>query len=251
MKKCIGVREDTGEKCQRSASRDSDFCFMHQSQEDNQKIQHLDDDVYYCPNDGKKLHYEVKWDYHRCKKCHGSLYSGKTISSDIGMKISQSAQIEQDRECCSCLEGDNLSIHGIEYKYVAGNVPFVFTRYRLAMVCLCNNCGSVWLDCPEGLVAGMLEWLCTDGVLVKSGGRAPLMGEVVRSSASDGHLNWFERQEHWRAKRLEQKVEKERKKAEKRLKLCNHVDDSGEKCNISKSQKSNHDSDFCWKHQPE
>ena len=86
-KKCLGIREDTGDQCQRSASRDSDFCFMHQSQEGNQKVQHVDDDVYYCPHDGNKLLYDVKRDYHRCKKCRGSLFSGKMISSDYARKI--------------------------------------------------------------------------------------------------------------------------------------------------------------------
>ena len=79
--KCMGVREDTGEKCQRSASRDSDFCFMHQSQEGDQRIQHLDDDVYYCPQDGEKLLYVPKKDYHRCKECRGFLCSAKKMDS--------------------------------------------------------------------------------------------------------------------------------------------------------------------------
>ena len=52
-KKCLGVREDTGDKCNRSASSDSDYCFMHQSQESNQRLQYLDEDVYYCPQDGE------------------------------------------------------------------------------------------------------------------------------------------------------------------------------------------------------
>ena len=101
-KKCLGIREDTGDQCQRSASRDSDFCFMHQSQEGNQKVQHVDDDVYYCPHDGKKLLYDPKRDYHRCKKCRGSLFSGKMISSDYARKISQSSQVQHEEKCCSC-----------------------------------------------------------------------------------------------------------------------------------------------------
>jgi len=66
-----------------------------------------------------------------------------------------------------------------------------------------------------------------------------------------GSSTWLEYQAILREERLEFEVEKERKRATLRLKLCNHVDDSGEKCNKPKSQKSNHNWDFCWKHQPE
>ena len=65
-----------------------------------------------------------------------------------------------------------------------------------------------------------------------------------------GSSTWLEYQAILREARFEFEVEKERKRAKLELKLCNHVDDSGEKCNKPKSQKSNHDWDFCYKHQP-
>ena len=65
-----------------------------------------------------------------------------------------------------------------------------------------------------------------------------------------GSSTWLEYQAILREERLEFEVEKERKNAKLRLKLCNHMDDSGEECNKPKSQKSNHDWGFCWKHQP-
>ena len=265
VNRCIGVREDTGEKCQRSASRDSDFCFMHQSQEGNQKVQHLDDDVYYCPHDGKKLLYDVKRDYHRCKKCHGSLFSGKMISSDYARKISQSSQVQHEEKCCSCLEGDGLSIHVIETTYIGGSrtlfgdiVSLAAGRiHTVVRVWLCNSCGSVWVEGKLIQKARIqirgteyLEWLLSDGFNVNLGNLDPILDDLVASAASDGNLNWFEQQEKWREIRLG-KAEKGREKVEsQRLKLCNHVDDSGKECNISKSQRSNHDRDFCWKHQP-
>jgi ribosomal protein L37AE/L43A len=262
--KCIGVREDTGAKCNRSASSGSDFCFMHQSQEGNQKVQHLDDDVYYCPEGGEKLLYDPKRDYHRCKKCRGSLFSGKMISSDYARKISQSSQVEHEEKCCSCLEGSDLSIHGIEAIYIGGSrstfgdiMALAGRKYEVVRVWLCNNCGSVWV---EGTLlqkarvsfrgAEYLEWLFSDGFNVNLRNLNPIEDALVKSAMSDGNLNWFEQQEKWRDIRLGKKAEKERKKAELRLKLCNHVDDSGAQCAAPKSQKSTHDQDYCYKHQP-
>ena len=233
-KKCRGVREDTGDKCNRSASSDSDYCFMHQSQESNQRLQYLDEDVYYCPQDGEKLLYVPKKDWHRCKKCRGLLFSAKKIGSDHVRKISQTNQIEHEEKCCSCLEGANLSIHEVEYRYDAsGSVWLTSWRYEVSRIWNCNNCGSVWVENNNNIQAhGMgryFEWI--------------LEREWWSSI-------WLEDQAILREKRLEFEVEKERKRAKLGPKLCNHVDDSGEKCNKPKSQKSNHDLDFCWKHQP-
>ena len=233
-KKCLGVREDTGDKCNRSASNDSDFCFMHQSQESNQRLQYLDEDVYYCPQDGEKLLYVPKRDYHRCKECHGLLCSAKMMGSDHIRKISQTNQIEHEEKCCSCLEGADLSIHEIEYRYDASTTVFLRSwRYEVSRIWNCNNCGSVWVknEKKSRKMSGLhfLGWI--------------LAGDR-------GGSTWLEYQAILREKRLEFEVEKERKRGKLELKLCNHVDDSGKECNISISQRSNHDRDFCWKHQP-
>ena len=65
-----------------------------------------------------------------------------------------------------------------------------------------------------------------------------------------GSATWLEYQAIVREERREFEVEKERKNAKLRLKLRNHMDDSGEECNKPKSQKANHYWGFCWKHQP-
>ena len=234
VKKCIGVREDTGGKCNRTASSDSDYCFMHQSQESNQRLQYLDEDVYYCPQDGEKLLYVPKRDYHRCKECRGLLCSAKMMGSDNVRKISQTNQIEHEEKCCSCLEGADLSIHGVEYRYDASSSIWLTSwRYEVSRIWNCNNCGSVWVknEKKSRKMSGLhfLGWI--------------LAGDR-------GGSTWLEYQAILREKRLEFEVEKERKRGKLELKLCNHVDDSGEKCNKPKSQKSNHDWDFCYKHQP-
>ena len=188
------------------------------------------------------------------------------ISSDYARKISQSRKVQHEEKCCSCLEGDGLSIHVIETTYIGGSRTLLGDIVSLAAgrihtvvrVWLCNNCASVWV---EGKliqkaripVRGIeyLEYLLSDGFNVNLSSLDPILDEFVESAASDGNLNWFKQQEKWREIRLG-KAEKGRGKVEsQRLKLCNHVDDSGKECNISKSQRSNHDRDFCWKHQPE
>ena len=59
-KKCLGVREDTGDPCKRTASSGSDFCFAHRPQEGDEKVLNLQHDVYHCPDDGQKLWYVPK-----------------------------------------------------------------------------------------------------------------------------------------------------------------------------------------------
>ncbi len=237
-KKCIGIREDSGDKCNRSASSGSHFCFMHQSQEGNQRIQYLDDDVYYCPQDGEKLLYNPKKDYHRCKECRGFLCSAKkmdSVDSNYVRKFSQLNQIEHEEKCCSCLEGADLSIHEIEYTYDASPLNHItLWRYAVSRIWNCNNCGSAWFE----------------GMGRVNRGYSGLRFWEMLLADQPGGPTWIEYQAILREERLEFEVEKERKRAKLELKLCNHVDDSGEKCNKPKSQKSNHDWDYCWKHQP-
>ena len=65
------------------------------------------------------------------------------------------------------------------------------------------------------------------------------------------HSTWLDNQVKWREKTLEKEAQKELRLAKKRLKWCNHVDSSsGLQCRTYKSQKSIHDQDYCYKHQP-
>ena len=235
---------------------------MHQSQEGNQKVQHLDDDVYYCPEGGEKLLYDPKRDYHRCKKCRGSLFSGKMISSDYARKISQSSQVEHEEKCCSCLEGSDLSIHGIEATYIGGSrstfgdimALAAGRKYSVVRVWLCNNCGSVWV---EGTLlqkarvsfrgAEYLEWLFSDGLNVNLSNLNPIADALVKSAMSDGNLNWFEQQEKWRDIRLGKKPEKERKTVEFVIRArAQNTICKEEKCRRVTFRSS----EYCYMHQP-
>ena len=64
VKKCIGIREDSGDKCNRSASSGSDFCYQHQSQKDDATILNMGADVYHCPQDGTELFRDYRNNYH-------------------------------------------------------------------------------------------------------------------------------------------------------------------------------------------
>ena len=234
--KCIGVREDTGDQCNRSASSGSDFCYMHQSQEGNERIAHLEHDAYHCPEDGQQLLYVPKKDYHRCKSCKGVLLSAKAIGQEYAGKISQLNEIERKQEVCpSCVDsawprasvhgaGANLSIHEVEYSYRGTGIGAT-TCYEMANVWLCNNCGSLWVP---GVNMGAFK-SPTAGLNLLFGYE---WGWI-------GHSTWLDNQVKMREKRLE-----------KEAKWCNHMDDQGEQCRKNKSQKSTHDPEYCYKHQP-
>jgi hypothetical protein len=259
--KCIGVREDTGGQCNRSASSGSDFCYKHQSQEGDTTILHQGADVYHCPQDGTKLHYAPKEGYHRCKSCKGVLLSAKAIDPKYAEKISQLNEIGAHQEVCpSCAEGANLSIHEVEWKYeTKGAGPFgnklgigSRTEYEIANVWLCNNCGSLWV--PRLDVPGQRSSY-RDGLLFLFGYLHPehWMGadrNTGRWNFWVGHSTWLDNQVEMREKRLEAEAINEQRLEILRTKWCNHMDDQGEQCRKNKSQKSSHDQDYCYKHQP-
>ena len=130
---------------------------MHQSQEGNERIAHLEHDAYHCPEDGQQLLYVPKKDYHRCKSCKGVLLSAKGIGQEYAGKISQLNEIERKQEVCpSCVDsawprasahgaGANLSIHEVEYSYRGTGIGALTASYEMANVWLCNNCGSLWV----------------------------------------------------------------------------------------------------------
>jgi len=260
-KKCIGVREDTGAQCNRSASSGSDFCYRHQSQEGDTTILHRGADVYHCPQDGAELLYVPKKGYHRCKSCKGVLLSAKAIDSKYAEKISQLNEIGSHQEVCpSCAEGANLSIHEVEWKYqTKGAGPFgnklgigSRTEYEIANVWLCNNCGSLWIP---GLDAPGQRSSYRDGVLFLFGYLHPenWMGadrNTGRWNFWVGHSTWLDNQVEMREKRLEAEAIKEQRLEIMRTKWCNHMDDQGEQCRKGKSNKSTDDPEYCYKHQP-
>ena len=260
-KKCIGVKGNTGTPCNRSASSGSDFCYRHQSQEGDTAILHLDTDVYHCPQDGTELVYAPKEGYHRCKSCKGVLLSAKAIDSKYAEKISQLNEIGSHQEVCpSCAEGANLSIHEVEWKYqTKGAGPFgnrlgigSRTEYEIANVWLCNNCGSLWVP---GLDAPGLRSSYKNGVLLLFGYLHPenWMGadrNTGRWNFWVGHSTWLDNQVEMREKRLEAEAIKEQRLEIMRATWCIHVDNQGEQCSRNKSQKSTHDPEYCYKHQP-
>ena len=260
-KKCLGMREDTGGQCNRSASSGSDFCYKHQSQEGDTTILHQGADVYHCPQDGTELHYAPKEGYHRCKSCKGVLLSAKAIDSKYAEKISQLNEIGSHQEVCpSCAEGANLSIHEVEWEYQTKGVgPFgnqlgigSRTEYEIANVWLCNNCGSLWV--PRLDVPGQRSSY-RDGLLFLFGYLHPehWMGadrNTGRWNFWVGHSMWLDNQVEMREKRLEAEAINEQRLEILRTEWCNHMDDQGEQCRKNKSQKSSHDQNYCYKHQP-
>ena len=260
-KKCLGMREDTGGQCNRSASSGSDFCYKHQSQEGDTTILHQGADVYHCPQDGTELHYASKEGYHRCKSCKGVLLSAKAIDPIYAEKISQLNEIGAHQEVCpSCAEGANLSIHEVEWKYqTKGAGPFgnklgigSRTEYEIANVWLCNNCGSLWVP---GLDAPGLRSSYGNGVSFLFGYLHPehWMGadrNTGRWNFWVGHSTWLDNQVEMREKRLEAEAIKEQRLEIMRTKWCNHMDDQGEQCRKGKSNKSTDDPEYCYKHQP-
>ena len=260
-KKCIGVKGNTGTPCNRSASSGSDFCYRHQSQEGDTAILHLDADVYHLPQDGTDFVYARKEGYHRCKSWKGELLSAKAIDSKDAEKISQLNEIGSHQEVCPrCAEGANLSIHEVEWKYqTKGAGPFgnqlgigSRTEYEIANVWLCNNCGSLWIP---GLDAPGQRSSYRDGVLFLFGYLHPenWMGadrNTGRWNFWVGHSTWLDNQVEMREKRLEAEAIKEQRLEILRTKWCNHMDDQGEQCRKGKSNKSTHDPEYCYKHQP-
>ena len=212
---------------------------MHQSQEADTTILHQGADVYHCPQDGTELLYVPKKGYHRCKSCKGVLLSAKAIDPKYAEKISQLNEIGAHQEVCpSCAKGANLSIHEVEYTYIPLDELLLGSRrrnygteYEIANVWLCNNCGSLWVP---GVKGGAFK-SSTAGLNLLFG-----YGWGGRIQAVEiGHWTWLDMQVKWREKRLE-----------KEAKWCNHMDDQGEQCRKNKSQKSTHDPEYCYKHQP-
>ena len=277
-KKCIGFKENTGGPCNRSASRGSDFCFMHKSQEGDQKIPGLQHDVYYCPLDGRKLLYEPKKGFnlasgrYRCKSCHGTLFDAKTFDQsrresflqlphevhEVGTKAADGL-VWIKVACPSCDDMTTTTAFDIEWQY-KDDLPISITTALLlradgqgdqikgtklmptrehvffsavAQLWSCDNCGSIWVPGAGMKPDDYHRQLFRD---LDSPDWLQIQGEMRESRQAAV------------AEEVEAELEKQREKA---AKLCQHLDSDGKQCHISKSTNSTHDSDYCWKHQPE
>ena len=252
VKKCIGIREDSGDKCNRSASSGSDFCYQHQSQKDDATILNMGADVYHCPQDGTELFRDYRNNYHRCKSCKGVFLGAKAINQQVVENISHLDEIESHQEVCpSCGEGANLSIHVVDYCY--SKRKGLLQTYGVSNIWFCDDCWSVWIPYfrmpgaalnlkPVDVLLGNFQYHFDDRMTMGVLGHIEPMGIA--------NQKWPSYQMMLREKRLEKVAMYERRLANQRAKWCNHVDDQGEQCRKNKSQKSNHDPEYCYKHQP-
>ena len=246
-KKCLGVREDTGDPCKRSADSGSDFCFAHRPQEGNEKLLNLQHDVYHCPDDGQKLWYVPKWKQHRCDMCSGVLLNAKEIDPVMLENILELSEVAEEGlvvECPTCStdsdlsEGESpLSNFAVEWAfYVSKSQYHGVTYHGVSNVGHCEVCGSTWFPGPGE----------RDALGLKIGkNRRELWRHLRATSAGMFEKRWQSNLRDERVKRITAKKEKEEKQKEKQ---CKHVDSNGQQCNREKMQKKG--AAYCYKHRP-
>ena len=234
-KKCIGVREDSGEPCPRPASGDSDFCWVHKQQERDMKILYLQDDVYHCPDDGQKLLYVPRWKEHKCDMCKGFLLNAKEIDPMLLESILTLPEVTEEGlavECPTCSTDSDLSDgetplsnFAAEWHLVSkgkiGFVPIETSYYGVSKIGHCKVCGSTWFPSPGE----------RDALGKKVGWKAlSLWRNAMRSTDLFG-------------KQQQSSLREGRKRAE--AKKCQHVDSNGKRCTDLKVHKYG---DFCFRH---
>ena len=268
-KKCLGVREDTGEPCKRSAGSGSDFCFAHRPQEGDEKMLNLQHDVYHCPDDDQKLWYVPRWKQHRCNMCSGVLLNAKEIDPVVLENILELPKVTEEgltTECPTCSTdsdlpdgGSPLSNFAVEWAfYVSKSRYHGVTYWGVSNVGHCKVCGSTWFPGPGERDAfgkkigndGKHLWRYTLQFETKN---IPGPGErdsFGRRRMRDGQRDFFSKQ--GQSKVREEKMRLITKKREKREKMgernCQHVDSNGQRCNRVKMQKKG--AVYCYKHQP-
>jgi len=245
----MGVREDTGEPCNRSASGGSDFCFAHRSQEGDQRILDQRYDVYHCPDDGQKLNWlGPKKNRHRCDTCGGVLMSGKEIDPVLLENILGLPEALDEGsvvECPTCIpdsgqaEGEvSFSNFTVEWQFFGQKELGYFdvTYHGVSNVGHCEVCGSTWFPGPGE----------RDALGLKIGkNRRELWRHLRATSAGMFEKRWQSKLRDERVKRITAKKEKEEKQKEKQ---CKHVDSNGQRCNREKMQKEG--AAYCYKHRP-
>ena len=285
-KKCLGIREDTGDRCQRSASRDSDFCFVHKSQEGDARIVHLEHDVYYCPDRiciskdahkpnhvGQQLLFVPDLGHYRCDRCGGVLLSAKDIDSEMLESILELPEVIEEGlsvECPTCSSGSDLSDGETALTNFAVEWYFWIKRGQwpdtyhcgVSNVGHCTVCASTWFSGPGefdalGRVLGKYTTRVWRKQFKRVGKKRTLWGHGFDSNlGSIRTKNTFGVQEQSvlrqiRVAGVNTETERKWKEATSRSDtLCNHVADNGKMCDHRKSAKSTHDQDYCYKHQP-
>ena len=230
-KKCIGVREDIGEPCQRPASGDSDFCWLHKQQEGDMKILYLQDDVYHCPDDGQKLLYVPRRKEHACRMCQGVLQSAKAMDQVVLESILALPEVIEEGlavECPTCSTDSDLSDgetplsnFAAEWQLTVGGKYTFSTYYGVSKIGHCKVCGSTWFPSPGE----------RDALGKKVGWKAlSLWRNAMRSTDLFG-------------KQQQSSLREGRKRAE--AKKCQHVDSNGKRCTDLKVHKYG---DFCFRH---
>ncbi len=270
-KKCIGVREDTGDPCKRSASSGSDFCFAHRPQEEDERIPYLQYDVVHCPEDGQKLSYIPVDNQFVCDMCGGVLQNAKDINPmalESILDLPEVADEGLEIRCPTCSANSDvpdalwrLSIgeffisdfFAVEWEFTTGSGHLARHFQGVSNVGHCKVCGSTWFCGSGDLDASgtkmsqkfkKLTWRDTFRrikpgnlqnrlvSLLGKGGDNPF-GEEEQSRLRESRLRTID----WAAEREEWRDGR----------LCRHVDSSGERCNKSKNKRG---SDYCYKHRP-
>jgi len=274
-KKCIGVRDDTGDRCQRPASSGSDFCFMHKPQEGDARIAYLEHDVYHCPDDGQQLLFVPNEGSYRCDMCGGVLLSAKDIDSEVLESIMELPEVIEEglsTECPTCSTDSDLSDgetaltnFAVEWYYYHTQTTIVGTmkvyQCGVSNVGHCTVCASTWFAGPGEFDAlGRALGKNTARIWREQFRRLGKMEKLWHISGGERRAiktkNTFGVQEQslLRQARLagvETETERKWKEAASRSdNLCKHVADNGKMCDHRKSAKSTHDQDYCYKHQP-
>ena len=271
-KKCIGVRDDTGDRCQRPASSGSDFCFMHKPQEGDARIAYLEHDVYHCPDDGQQLLFVPNEGSYRCDMCGGVLLSAKDIDSEVLESIMELPEVVEGGlrvECPTCSTDNDLSDgetaltnFAVEWYFwiERGKLPDTY-QCGVLNVGHCTVCGSTWFAGPGefdalGRALGKNTariWREQFRRLGKKEKLWHISGDRRRAIKTNNTFG-VQEQSLLRQARLagvETETERKWKEAASRSdNLCKHVADNGKMCDHRKSAKSTHDQDYCYKHQP-
>ncbi len=287
-KKCLGVREDSGERCQRPASSGSDFCFVHKPQEGDARIAYLEHDVYYCPDricmsmdshkpnhDGQQLLFVPDLGHYRCDMCGGVLLSAKDIDSEVLESILELPEVIEEGlsvECPTCSSDNDLSDgetaltnFAVEWYYYHTQTTPIGTmkvyQCGVSNVGHCTVCASTWFAGPGEFDAlGRALGKNKPRVWRKQFRRLGKKEKLWHISGGERRAiktkNTFGVQEQSllreaRLAGIESETKKRWKEAASRSdNLCKHVADNGKMCNHRKSAKSTHDQDYCYKHQP-
>ena len=274
-KKCIGVREDTGDPCKRSASSGSDFCFAHRPQEEDERIPYLQHDVVHCPEDGQKLSYIPVDNQFVCDMCGGVLQNAKDINPmtlESILELPEVADEGLEIRCPTCSANSDvpdalwrLSIgeffisdfFAVEWEFITGGGRFQRHFQGVSDVGHCKVCGSTWFCGSGDLDASgtkisqkfkKLTWRDAFRRIRKSGNLWKLLGKGSEGGIFGGGNPFDEKEQsrlrESRLRAIDWVTEREERDD---ARLCRYVDSSGERCNKSKSQKG---SDYCYKHRP-